>query len=132
MSLAWHEQAELLVIAVADGVSAAPMSHLGAGVACRYAVEFLLREGSAASAPDWRGLLEGSAWALIEMSQRLQSLADPDPVQAEQDFATTLCVAMLAPTDAGIVVRANGGRRLRSGHGPRQPDNPPLWGKVAV
>jgi serine/threonine protein phosphatase PrpC len=106
MSLAWQEETELLVVAVADGVSSAPLSHLGAGVACRYALEYLLREGSATARPDWRQLLEGSAWALIEAGQRLESLADPDPARAEQDFATTLCVATVAATGSAAVVRA--------------------------
>ena len=109
MGLAWDEEAKLLLITVADGVSAAPLSHLGASTACRYALECLLRNGSASRDPDWRDLLDGCAWALVDTWQRLDSLPNPDPAAAERQLATTLCVAVISERDDGTdgaIVRA--------------------------
>ena len=106
MTVAWDAEAEVLVIVVADGVSAAPYSQVGASVACRYAVECLLRQPLVDQPPDWVEVLEGCAWAMIEAGQRLRSLPRPDPVRAEQDLATTLCVARVIATETGVDVRA--------------------------
>ncbi len=106
MILAWDEDTQVLVIAVADGVSGAPHSQLGASVACRYAVEYLLRSPSTALEVDWAEVLQGSAWAIIEAGQRLRALSDPDPEQAEHDLATTLCVAVVSAAETGVAVRA--------------------------
>jgi serine/threonine protein phosphatase PrpC len=91
---------------VADGVSAAPFSHLGANVTCRYAVEYCLREPAMVETSDWHHLLDGCAWAVIEAAQRLHALPDPDPARAEQDLATTLCVAVVTVSESGALVRA--------------------------
>ena len=72
---------------------------------CRYAVERLLREGAGAGTPDWRDVLEGSAWALVDTWQRLETLPEPDPAEAERQLATTICVAVLGAHTDGAVVR---------------------------
>jgi serine/threonine protein phosphatase PrpC len=106
MSLAWNGESGVLVIAVADGVSNASQSHVGAGMACRYAVEYTLRQTDVASIA-WRDLFHGCAWALIEAGQRLEHLPEPDPARAEQLLATTLCVVILsAGRDEGPTVQA--------------------------
>ena len=105
MCLAWRDEANLLVVAVADGVSSAPLSHVGANTVCRYAVERLLREGVGDAAPDWRDVLEGCAWALVDTWQRLESLPAPDPSETERQLATTMCVAVLGANGDGAVVR---------------------------
>jgi serine/threonine protein phosphatase PrpC len=106
MGLAWSAGTGMLVVAVADGVSAAALSHLGASVACRYAVEYFLRDRTDAGGVDWAELLDGCAWAIVEAGQRLRALPQPDPRQAEQDLATTLCVVVVTPAEAGATVRA--------------------------
>jgi serine/threonine protein phosphatase PrpC len=106
MCLAWQEEADLLLVAVADGVSSAPLSHIGASTVSRYAVERLIRDGSDAKTPDWQDVLQGCAWALVDTWQRLESLPQPDPIGAERQLATTLCIAVLAATDDGAIVRA--------------------------
>lgn len=104
MSIVWHEEGPLLVIAVADGVSAAPQSHVGAAAACRYATEFLMRSSIAPGAIDWESLLRGCAWNLVQTAQRLTGATDPDPADAEAKLATTLAVAVVWAAPDGLVV----------------------------
>ena len=125
MGLAWDEEAKLLLIAVADGVSAAPLSHLGASTACRYALEGLLRNGSGSRNPDWRDLLDGCAWALVDTWQRLDSLPSPDPAAAERQLATTLCVAVMSAMRRRCRGRHRSGRSGR-GLGPSRPARRPI------
>ena len=125
MCLAWQDEAKLLVVAVADGVSSAPLSHVGASTVCRYAVERLLREGAGDGTPDWRDVLEGCAWALVDTWQRLESLPAPDPAEAERQLATTICVAVLGAIGGRCRRSRRGRRRLRHSDGARGPDCSP-------
>ena len=104
MCLAWQDEAKLLVVAVADGVSSAPLSHVGTStVAARGRAP--AAKGAGDGAPDWRDVLEGCAWALVDTWQRLESLPAPDPAEAERQLATTICVAVLGAKEDGAVVR---------------------------
>ncbi|MBO0727775.1 MAG: protein phosphatase 2C domain-containing protein [Acidimicrobiaceae bacterium] len=106
MCLAWDAERESLVIAVADGVSGAPLSHIGASTVCRYATDLLLR-GPQPTDPDaWNELLRACAWALVDVGQRLESLEEPDPERTEEWLATTLCVATLSREGEGATLRA--------------------------
>ncbi|MCV7088769.1 protein phosphatase 2C domain-containing protein [Mycobacterium interjectum] len=102
---ALHHLADGRVIAlVADGVSGAPQSHIGASTATRQAAEWLhanLDENLAAT--DWVGLLKSTAWALNERAQSLLGLAEPDPVRAEEQLATTLMCAVIEPVGPGAL-----------------------------
>jgi serine/threonine protein phosphatase PrpC len=90
-----------VIIAVADGVSGAPQSHVGASTATKQAAEWLhsnLRYDLASF--DWLALLKSTAWALTERAQSLLDLEAPDPVRAEEQLATTLVCAVIEPRGA--------------------------------
>jgi serine/threonine protein phosphatase PrpC len=87
-----------LVVAVADGVSGAEQSHVGATLVCRTAVDFLLRNET-----DWSELARCASWALVEYASR--RLPEPDPVAAERLLATTLVVALVQPDGRATVVQ---------------------------
>jgi Protein phosphatase 2C len=89
-----------VVITVADGVSGAAQSHLGASTATRHAAELLCTHPHP-EVIDWSGLIKSTAWALTERTQVLLGLAEPDPVRAEEQLATTLVCAVIEPTATG-------------------------------
>ncbi|MCV7409232.1 hypothetical protein AWC05_00750 [Mycobacterium florentinum] len=93
-----------VIVVVADGVSAAPQSHIGASTATKQAADWLhanLRYDLANF--DWLPLLKSTAWALNERAQALLGLDAPDPVRAEEQLATTLVCAVIEPTGAHTV-----------------------------
>jgi hypothetical protein len=104
MGLAWHPDRETLVVAVADGVSSAPLSHLGATLVCRYALNFFAKQPSPPSGEDWRAVIQGCAWSLVDALQRMDSLDLPEPPTAEYLLATTLCIALVRPDGDGLSV----------------------------
>jgi serine/threonine protein phosphatase PrpC len=95
-----------VIVLVADGVSGAPQSHIGAATATKQAADWLhsnLADDLAHT--DWLALLKSTAWALTERAQTLLGLDGPDPVRAEEELATTLVCAVIEPT-AGQTLRA--------------------------
>lgn len=93
-----------VIILVADGVSGAPQSHIGASTATRQAAEWLHTNlGADLAATDWVGLLKSTAWALTERAQTLLGLVEPDPVRAEEQLATTLMCAVIEPVGPGAL-----------------------------
>jgi serine/threonine protein phosphatase PrpC len=91
-----------VIVLVADGVSGAPQSHIGASTATRQAAEWLHTHlGDDIADTDWLGLLKSTAWALNERAQTLLGLAEPDPVRAEEQLATTLMCAVIEPSGPG-------------------------------
>ncbi|MDG4814148.1 protein phosphatase 2C domain-containing protein [Micromonospora sp. WMMD956] len=90
-----------VIAVVADGVSNAPLSHLGATMVCRTVVDYLLR-ADADAAVDWPDLLRCAGWALVEYAGR--QLGEPDPQRAEALLASTVVVALVRPDDAGRAV----------------------------
>jgi serine/threonine protein phosphatase PrpC len=94
-----HLQDGRVVVLVADGVSAAPQSHIGASTATRYAAEWLHTNlGEDITTTDWLALLKSTAWAMNERAQTLLELAEPDAVRTEEQLATTLVCAVIEPT----------------------------------
>ena len=88
-----------VIVLVADGVSGAPQSHIGASTATRQAAVWLHDDlGDNVADTDWSALLKSTAWALTERAQALLGLAEPDPVRAEEQLATTLMCAVIEPT----------------------------------
>lgn len=92
-----HAPTRTLIVAVADGVSAAARSDLGAALAVRHAVSAVARQlDDGAAEIDWRKVFDHAAWALVEEHRRER--ADPrasiDEVAAA--LATTLVVATIA------------------------------------
>ncbi|AYF77908.1 hypothetical protein D7D52_33420 [Nocardia yunnanensis] len=107
-AIAATDEPPRLVIAVADGVSAAPHSHIGAGLAVQYAVRWLTRPEQSART-DWRVLFEHAAWALIERAATLLATPEVNAEQAEAIVATTLTCAVCAPhPDGGVRVEVAG------------------------
>jgi serine/threonine protein phosphatase PrpC len=91
-----------LIVTVADGVSQAPQSHIGAQTATRYAANWLqLNLTETVDDTDWTNLLQSTAWALNKHAQKLFGLADPDPFRTEQELATTLVCGVVEPLDTG-------------------------------
>lgn len=110
-SVAWHDSAGAVVIAVADGVSDAELAHVGATLACRTAVDQLLRwlddsgdgSGDGRGQPDWADVLRCASWALVEFAKG-QPAAGPDEQDAERAerlLASTLVAAVVLPNDDG-------------------------------
>jgi hypothetical protein len=93
-----------VIVLVADGVSAAPQSHVGASTAIKQAAEWLQSNlGGDVAATDWPAMFKSTAWALAERAQSLLGLAGPDPVRAEEQLATTLVCAVIEPSGPGTL-----------------------------
>lgn len=87
-----------VIVLVADGVSGASQSHVGASTAIRQAAEWLHTNlGRDVGHTDWMALLKTAAWAITERAQTLLELDAPDPVRAEEKLATTLVCAVIEP-----------------------------------
>jgi serine/threonine protein phosphatase PrpC len=107
-----HDGTGAVVAVVADGLSSAPLSHLGATMACRTAVDYLLRALDASAGDpgspgvDWPDLLRCAGWSLVEYATRQPGGdgAGPDPREAERLLATTLVVALVRPGPAGTAL----------------------------
>ena len=97
LCLGVHPASSTLIAAVADGVSAAARSDLGAALAVRYATAAVARQLDAGEV-NWLAVFEQAAWALVSEARRL----DEDPAS----FATTLLVATVRAD--GIAVAAVG------------------------
>jgi hypothetical protein len=94
-----HELADGRVIAlVADGVSQALQSHLGATAAVRAAAHWLTTNAPPVTEEiDWLGMVKDTAWALAEQARVVFSLPEPDPSVALQKLSTTLVCAVIEP-----------------------------------
>lgn len=94
-----------LIALVADGVSSAKQSHLGATMAVRQATHWLKTQAPAKTAEfDWMALAREAAYALINQAQAMLQLQDPPDVgTAEKEMATTLLCAVIEPIgDSGL------------------------------
>lgn len=111
LCLAMHPATSTLIAAVADGVSAAPRSDLGAALAVRYATAAVARQLDS-GAIDWPGVFDQAAWALVSEARRIGE----DPAA----LATTLLVAAVHVEDhVSVDVAAVGDSpafRLRARH----------------
>jgi Protein phosphatase 2C len=93
LCLRLHADSGTLIAAVADGVSGAARSDLGAALAVRYATAAVARhldEGSI----DWPNVFEQAAWALVSEERR---------GEATGSLATTLLVAAVSADEFGAV-----------------------------
>jgi serine/threonine protein phosphatase PrpC len=97
LCLRLHGDTGSLIAAVADGVSGAARSDLGAALAVRYATAAVARhlDGDGAAADiDWVNVFEQAAWALVSEERRG---GDEDT----GSLATTLLVAVVSMGDSG-------------------------------
>ncbi|MFI2714186.1 protein phosphatase 2C domain-containing protein [Micromonospora sp. NPDC018662] len=97
LAVAVHPPTGAVVFAVADGVSAARHSHLGAALVCRAAVREILADLAAGAPVDWQNVVQQAAWQLVEQTRTLLGLAEADPVAAEDEMASTLVAGMVLP-----------------------------------
>jgi serine/threonine protein phosphatase PrpC len=104
-----HDATRTLIVAVADGVSAAPRSDLGAALAVRQAAAAVAGQLDAGGDEelDWVQVFEHTAWALVEQARRDGDGAG-GPTQAGRALATTLVVAAIHADSGRIQVAAVG------------------------
>lgn len=104
--IAVHEASGTLVFAVADGVSGATDSQLGAVEACRAAVERLLHVLSRGGSPDLESVAHHAAERLRQLAAWRLGSTDPQPsAVAAQWYATTLVAGIVQPDSSGPHVR---------------------------
>lgn len=99
VAVAVHPASGAIVAAVADGVSGAPLAHLGSTLACRAVVDFLVRCLDSGDV-DWHELVRVASWSLVDYAAR-QRGGDADPAEAERLLATTMVAALVQPDPAG-------------------------------
>jgi serine/threonine protein phosphatase PrpC len=93
-----HAASGTLIAAVADGVSGAARSDLGAALAVRYATAAVERHLDSGSGDlDWVNVFEQAAWALVSEERRADSSAETG------SLATTLLVATVSVEEDGAV-----------------------------
>ncbi len=96
LCLRLHEPSRTLVAAVADGVSGAPRSDLGAALAVRHAAAAVVRQlDEGACELDWESVFKHAAWALVEQQRRDEDDPDAGVEAAGAALATTLLVAAI-------------------------------------
>lgn len=100
--VAWHEPSATVVFAVADGVSAAAQSHVGAALVCRTAVnDLLVQLGEDRPAPDWIRVLQAARYQLLMRVARGREPDEGDLAEAIRTLATTLVAGTVAPAEGG-------------------------------
>ena len=100
-----HEPSRTVIAAVADGVSGATRSDLGAALAVRHATAAVARQLDAGAGDlDWRGVFDQAAWALVEEHRRFAADADAGAAAASESLATTLLVAAVSVPGNGAGV----------------------------
>ncbi|MEV6350092.1 protein phosphatase 2C domain-containing protein [Actinoplanes sp. NPDC051851] len=116
-ALAVHPGSGSVIAVVADGLSSAALSHMGATVVCRTVVDYLLRaldtagsagdgaggDGGSGDGVDWGDLLRCAGWSLVEYANR--QLGEAEPQRAEALLATTVVVALVGPDGSAWLVR---------------------------
>ncbi|WP_405881834.1 protein phosphatase 2C domain-containing protein [Streptomyces sp. NBC_01136] len=102
--VAWHEPSGAVVFAVADGVSSAPQSHVGAVLACRTAVNDVLTQLAEDRArPDWSRVLRAAAYQLVMRVAGGGQPGEKDYAEAARTLATTLVAGTVEPTPEGAM-----------------------------
>ena len=91
-----HVPTRTLIVAVADGVSAAARSHLGAALAVRQATAAAVQQLQAGVTDlDWSEIFSQAGWALVEEHRRACSDSSAGVPEAAASLATTLAVAAI-------------------------------------
>jgi hypothetical protein len=98
-----HADSGTLIAAVADGVSGASRSDLGAALAVRYATAAVARQlDDGCASVDWGPVFEQAAWALVEEHRRASGDASAGVDEAARSLATTLLVAAVQGSDVQV------------------------------
>ncbi|MFB7915275.1 protein phosphatase 2C domain-containing protein [Streptomyces sp. NPDC056061] len=91
-----HEPTDTVVFAVADGVSAAPQSHVGAALACRTAVADVLRQlDEERRQVDWNRTVNAAAYQLVMRMSRGAEPTREQKQEAQSQLATTLVTGLV-------------------------------------
>ncbi|MGW1913911.1 protein phosphatase 2C domain-containing protein [Streptomyces sp. NPDC002076] len=102
--VAWHEPTGTVVFAVADGVSSARLSHVGAALACRTAVnDLLVQLGEDRPGPDWSRVLKAAAYQLLMRVAHGREPSEADRAEAVGTLATTLVTGTVTPLEGGAM-----------------------------
>lgn len=97
-----HDASRMVIAAVADGVSGAPRSALGAALAVRHATAAVARQlDGGAGELDWRDVFDQAAWALVEEHRRFAGKPEAGVEETCESLATTLVVAAVRAPDDG-------------------------------
>jgi serine/threonine protein phosphatase PrpC len=102
-----HAPTNTLIVAVADGVSSAARSEMGAALAVRQAAAAVARQlEDGATSLDWTQIFDHAAWALVEEQRRASGDPEAGVEAAAESLATTLVVAAI--TDLELQLAAVG------------------------
>lgn len=109
MSIVFDDTLRRVVVAVADGVSSAESSHVGAATAVRYATQWIDTQCRSLPVDEipWLDLVEHTAWAVKESADRLLG-HEVEHVTAAECVATTLSVVVLEATAEGTSLLGSG------------------------
>lgn len=95
-----HAPSQTLIAAVADGVSGAARSDMGAALAVRHAAAAVDRQLEAGAAElDWGEVFDNAAWALVEEQRRDSGDPEAGVEEAAASLATTLLVAAVTGSE---------------------------------
>jgi Protein phosphatase 2C len=101
--LAYEPRSQAVVFAIADGVSAASHSHIGAALACQVAVDLIGRDLAAGHAgPDWEQMIRAAAAALTRRAAGVLGQRTATREEAARLLATTLTAGYLLPAPGGL------------------------------
>lgn len=97
LSVLYRHEDSLLAVSVADGVSAATQSHIGASTAVRYSTQWVIgrTDGFENQQVFWSELFQNTAWAVVERSSHLLGQDHTDALEAERLLCTTLVTAVI-------------------------------------
>ena len=103
--MAFDPASGAVIFTVADGVSSASQSHLGAAVACHAALNNAARQLAAGQRPiDWAQVTIAAASELTACATNLLDQDHPELKVVEELMATTLVAGCVMPTDRGAAV----------------------------
>ncbi|MFF7360220.1 protein phosphatase 2C domain-containing protein [Streptomyces sp. NPDC008125] len=105
VAVAVHGPTQNVVFAVADGVSSAEQSSIGSALACRGAVNEILKQlDSGASALDWPHVVRTAAWQLVARAAGGREPEGAYSAEAERKYATTLVTGVVQVDGYGVPV----------------------------
>jgi serine/threonine protein phosphatase PrpC len=126
LCLRLHAPTRTVIVAVADGVSAAPRSGLAAALAVRHAAACVGRQLERGVVDlDWAEVFRHASWALVEEHRRAGGDAHAGVDATALSLATTLTVAVLSPCDGSGVT----GRDAESDTDASDPDGSRVQGE---
>ena len=100
--IAFHPETGAVIFAVADGVSSARESHLGAAKACEMAVIVLRHQlSSPHGRADFTEMVEVAAAGMVRQAAHILRQKRPDPAAVEARFGTTLVAGYIFPEAGG-------------------------------